>query len=341
MERPMTARVPRRGYEAIYRYSPDLAPCRVDLSDNTNAWGTPPSALEAIARSASVARYPTPYGERLKDALASYTGMPGAMIATGCGSDDILDCAMRAFAEPGDKVAYPAPTFVMGPAFAQLNGLIPVATPFAELPGAGRIVYVCSPNNPTGALTRRSDIEVLLAATDSDQVVIIDEAYFEFAGSTVVDLVERYDRLVVTRTMSKAFGLAGLRVGYAVAQPVLIRELEKARGPYKVSSVSEAAAVAALTGGIDWMKARAATAVEMREALAKELRRRGLEPLPSAANFLFVPLANAPAVGRRMRELGVAVRAFENPAGLRINVAPWEILEDALATLDQARRECA
>jgi histidinol-phosphate/aromatic aminotransferase/cobyric acid decarboxylase-like protein len=229
----------------------------------------------------------------------------------------------------------------MGPAFAQLNGLVPVATPFSELPGAGRVVYVCSPNNPTGALTPRSDIEALLTATDADQVVVIDEAYYEFAGTTAIDLVERFDRLVVTRTLSKAFGLAGLRVGYAIAQPTLIRELEKARGPYKVSAVSEAAAVAALNDGLDWVKSHATTAVEMREALAKELRIRGLEPLPSAANFLFVPLPNAPAVGRRMRELGVAVRAFESPGGLRMNVAPWEILEDALATLDQARRECA
>jgi histidinol-phosphate aminotransferase len=331
----------RRSYESIPRYTPDLSPCRVDLSDNTNAWGTPPAALDAIALSRSAARYPTPYGEDLKAALATYTGMPTEMIATGCGSDDILDCAMRAFAEPRERFVYPVPTFVMGPVFAQLNGLTPVATPLAELPGAGRIVYLCSPNNPTGALTSRSQVESLLRACTPEQVVIIDEAYVEYVGASVIDLIHRHDRLVVTRTLSKAFGLAGLRVGYALAQPALIHELEKARGPYKVSSIAEAAAVAALTDGLEWVKAHVRIALRMRQLLVRELRQRELEPLPSAANFLFVPMPNAVALARRMRELGVAVRGFESPSGFRINVAPWEMLEDALATLDQARQECA
>jgi histidinol-phosphate/aromatic aminotransferase/cobyric acid decarboxylase-like protein len=126
-----------------------------------------------------------------------------------------------------------------------------------------------------------------------------------------------------------------------VGNPALIREIERARGPYKVASVSEAAAVAALTEGLPWVKEHAAIAVGVRERFADALRARGLEPVPSAANFLFVPMANAPVVAQRMRELGVAVRGFAQPAGLRINVAPWDSMQDALSALDQARRECA
>lgn len=325
----------------IPRYSPDLTRCRVDLSDNTNAWGSPPAALEVIARGIAAARYPTPYGEDLKAALAAYTHMPASMIATGCGSDDILDCAMRAFGEAGDRLMYPAPTFMMVPVFGQLNGLVPVASALADLPGDARVIYLCSPNNPTGMTVPRADIEALLARCTGGQVVIIDEAYAEFAGTTAIDLVGRHENLLVTRTMSKAFGLAGMRIGYAIGNPTLIDAIEKARGPYKLASLSEAAAVAALTDGLAWMVEQAAIAVLTRERFAAALRERGLDPLPSSANFVFVPIANAIAVARRMRELGVAVRGFATPSGLRITVAPWGLMEDALAALDQARTECA
>jgi histidinol-phosphate/aromatic aminotransferase/cobyric acid decarboxylase-like protein len=176
-------------------------------------------------------------------------------------------------------------------------------------------------------------------------IVIIDEAYAEFAASDCRDLLERSDRVLVTRTMSKAFGLAGLRVGYAAGSPALVAEVEKSRGPYKVNGLAERAALAALGPGLQWARDHAALAVANRERLATELRARGLEPLPSAANFVCVPVRGADGRGKRMREHGVAVRPFEGlprlgplaateGSALRISVGPWAMLEEVLAALD-------
>jgi histidinol-phosphate aminotransferase len=324
----------------LQRYAPDLTPCRIDLSDNTNAWGMPPAAQRAIAGAELTPRYPTPYGDDLKAAIASYTGMPVEMIVTGCGSDDVLDSAIRALGRPGERLAFVTPTFVMIPAFAQLNGLVPVpVASFTDLAtSGGRILYVCSPNNPTGAVVTRGEIEGLLGATRDDQVVLVDEAYAEFAGASVVDLTRMSDRVVVTRTMSKAFGLAGLRVGYGIARAKLVAAIETSRGPYKVSSVSERAAVAALSDGRDWMTTHVTLAIESRERLAVELRARGLEPLESAANFLFVPVANAVALAARLVGKGIRVRGFSEPSGLRITVGPWPVMQDVLDALDEVRQ---
>lgn len=313
----------------------------IDVSDNTNAWGMPPAARDAIATAAPSSRYPTPFADDLKSAISAYIGLPTEMITTGCGSDDVLDATIRALGRPGSTLAFPAPTFAMIPTFASLNGQIPQPTPLAALASTGaRVIYLCSPNNPTGAVVSRKIIADLLWATTDDQVVIVDEAYAEFAGESVTDMVRGSNRLVVTRTMSKAFGLAGLRVGYGLACPELVATIEASRGPYKVGAIAERAAVAALTNDCGWMNERVRMAAEIRERLARELRRRGLEPLPSAANFLFIPMESAIAVAARMFERGVRVRAFADPPGLRVTVAPWDIMSQVLDVLDEARR-CA
>jgi histidinol-phosphate aminotransferase len=205
-----------------------------------------------------------------------------------------------------------------------------------------RIVYVCSPNNPTGTTASRDALERLVA--NAPAVVILDEAYAEFAARTHLDLAALSGRVLVTRTMSKAFGLAGLRVGYAVGEPELVAEVEKSRGPYKVSVAAELAAVATLTGDQAWVAERVGDARESRDRLAEGLRALGLTPLPSEANFVFVPIIGAPAVARRMRERGVAVRAFEALPivgdALRITAGPAPMMEEALAALEEAR-SCA
>ena len=333
-----TAAFARATYRDISLYAPDRTPCRVDLSDNTNLWGMPPAARDALADSVSP-RYPSLYATELKVALADYTGVSPTMITTGCGSDDVLDSAMRALAEPGDRVAYSTPTFPMIPIFARMNGLNAVVAATDDLVRTdARLIYVCSPNNPTGTLIPRDAIERLLRTAGPDQVIIVDEAYAEFAGASVVDLARDYPRLLITRTMSKAFGLAGLRVGYAIGDPARVAEVEKSRGPYKVSAPAERAAVAALASDLGWVRERIDLVLENRTRLAGELRKRGLDPLASAANFLFVPVEGASTVAARMREIGVAVRAFDDPDGLRITVGPWPMLQEALGAFDEARR---
>lgn len=339
----------RAAYREVSVYTVEQAPCAVDLSDNTNLWGAPPAATQALRELADsgFTRYPSAYASALKSALAAYAGVDASRVVTGCGSDDILDSAIRAFAEPGDRLAFCAPTFAMIPIFARLNGVEPVAASMtaawdidsdALAATDARITYVCSPNNPTGTTASRAALERVIA--NAPGVVILDAAYAEFADDDCLDLAAGSDRVLVVRTMSKAFGLAGLRVGYAVGAPALVAEVEKSRGPYKVSMAAERAALAALANDRAWVAERIADARTSRDRLAESLRTLGLAPFHSQANFVLVPVPGAAAIARRMRERGVAVRAFEQLPligdALRITAGPAPMMERALVTLEEA-----
>jgi histidinol-phosphate/aromatic aminotransferase/cobyric acid decarboxylase-like protein len=160
-----------------------------------------------------------------------------------------------------------------------------------------------------------------------------------------VELARTRSNVLVVRTMSKAFGLAGLRVGFGIGAPEVVREVEKSRGPFKVGAHASLAAQAALSQDVDWMRTHARLAREARATLAESLARRGIVTLPSSANFLLAMVANAAAVARRMRELGVAVRPFtalrDIGDALRITVGPADEMRQALAALDTARQELA
>ena len=349
----------RSQVRALPLYAPDEGTCDVDVSDNTNLWGTPPAVTRAIRElGASPARYPSLYGAPLKSALRRYVNVNGAAFITGCGSDDVIDCAMRAFGAPGDAIAFAAPTFSMIPVFARINGLEPIGVPFTDgwdidpealLATGAKIIYLCAPNNPTATPASRAAIEYVVERAPG--VVVLDEAYAEFATRTHADLIERSDRLLVVRTFSKAFGLAGLRVGYGFGAPSLVGLVERVRGPYKLNAIAELAAVAALGDGDDalaWVRAHATLAVQNRERLIDALGAAGLSPLASDANFVFVPMADAVGIGRRMIERGVLVRSMRgldtrHPVlratggqGLRIGVGPWEQMERVLGALREA-----
>jgi histidinol-phosphate aminotransferase len=350
---PPGARVGREAFRDLIAYQTDRDACDIDLSDNTSLFGAPPAALRVLRGldGDDVTRYPGLYARELRRALAAYAEVQPSEIVTGCGSDDVIDSTIRAVAEPGEAIAFPDPTFSMIPVFARVNGLRPIAVPIgrdhdldfdAMLATDARIIYLCSPNNPTGVVASREGIERVLEHARG--IVILDEAYAEFAGTGLTARAPAHGRLVVTRTLSKAFGLAGLRLGYATAAAPLVVEIEKARGPYTTNGPGERAALAALTEDLPWVRARTAEAVAIRERLAEALRARGLEPLPSGANFLLVPIEAAAGVADRMRERGVAVRAFRHVAGvgdaIRISVGPWTVMTRMLAVLDEARR-CA
>lgn len=336
----------RAAYRQISLYAPDRSPCAVDLSDNTNLFGVPPVALARLRESAesTISRYPSLYAGGLKAALAAYCDVDPSEIVTGCGSDDVLDSAIRAVAEPGDLLALPEPSFAMIPIFARMNALRPIGVPLlpnydidaeALLATGARIIYICSPNNPTG--TPASDVAVRRVLREARGLVILDEAYAEFGGRGYLADGRRHGRLLVVRTLSKAFGLAGLRIGYATGTAALVAEVEKSRGPYKVNALAERAAVAALTQDREWVQAHVAEAVRNRERFAGELRDLGLAPLPSAANFLLVPVPAAERIGAAMRRAGVAVRPMPNlPVigdALRISIGPWPMMDVALVAL--------
>lgn len=336
----------RASYRDISLYAPDRSPCAIDLSDNTNLFGVPPTALALIrgAAESAITRYPTLYAGNLKTALARYAGVSASEIVTGCGSDDVLDSAIRAFAEPGEIIAMPTPSFPMIPIFARMNGLNPVGIPLrpdldidvdALLATGARVIYVCTPNNPTGTEAGADAIRRLLAKAPG--LVILDEAYAEFAGRSWIAEAPRHPNLLVVRTMSKAFGLAGLRVGYAAGAAPLVAEVEKSRGPYKVNALAERAATAAIESDAAWVATHVAEARAIRERLAVGLRDIGLDPIPSSSNFVLVPVHNAASIGSAMRASGVAVRPMPGlPVvgdALRISVGPWPMMEAALESL--------
>lgn len=341
----------RAAYRDIELYDPRRTTCEVDLSDNTNLFGVPPAARRALAtlESRMISRYPSVYGDRLKAAIARLHGVDPENVATGCGSDDVIDSAIRAFCEPGHAVAYPDPTFGVVATFARMSGAVPLAVPMnaggvdveALCAAAARVTYVCSPNNPTGAAVRAESLELL--DRELRGVLLLDEAYADFSGGSRASLSARSSRTVSVRTLSKAYGLAGLRIGYAVGPREIVREIEKSRGPYKLSTAAEAAACAALAEDGGWVAEHVAAVLENRDRLTAELVRRGAGVSPSDANFLLIRLpAGATAAGVTSSLLGdgVGVRAFPALPGLgdciRVTVGPWPLMVRFLDALDQA-----
>jgi histidinol-phosphate aminotransferase len=266
------------------------------------------------------------------------------MIACGCGSDDVLDSAIRAFAEPGEVLCLPEPTFSMISVFARANGLSPVSLPLtssfeadvdAMLETGARIIYLCSPNNPTGGALPRRMVEQTVE--NAPGLVIIDQAYVEFGGDSYIDLASGGRPVLITRTMSKAFGLAGLRVGYGVGSPELIAEVLKARGPYKVNALAERAAIAALESDLGWVTDRVQDVIGNRSRFRAELAERGIASLETSANFVLVPVGDCAAVSRRLERAGIRVRALPGLAGIgdaiRIAIGPWDMMQRCLDAL--------
>jgi histidinol-phosphate aminotransferase len=343
----------RAAYEDIELYDPERSEVELDLSDNTSLFGAPPAAARALADlpAEGVTRYPPVFADELKAVLARKHGVAPENVTTGCGSDDVIDSALRAFCDPGDTVAYADPTFGMVSLLARMNAARPVAVPLAPdfsldadalIPARARVTYLCRPNNPTGTVPDAA--AVLRIAEAGHGIVLLDEAYADFMDQPAPDWLAASDRIVVLRTLSKAYGLAGLRVGYAIGPARLIREIEKSRGPYKVTATANAAALAVLTEDEPWVRDVVRQVRENRERLAAELRALGLRVWPSQANFLLIqaPGGGAPAgqarrLGAALRERGVAVRVFPAlpHAGdcVRVSVGPWPLMQRFLDAL--------
>lgn len=336
----------RESYRGITLYSAVGGQCTFDLSDNTNLWGAPPAALRALATvgATEVTRYPSAFEPALRNALADYAGVSPDMIACGCGSDDVLDSAIRAFAEAGELLCLPDPSFSMIPVFARTNGLRPVAIPLtrwldadvdAMLETGARIIYLCSPNNPTGTAFSRKAVEQIVERAPG--LVIIDQAYVEFGGDNFTDLASSGRPVLVTRTMSKAFGLAGLRVGYGIGSPELIAEVLKARGPYKVSSLAERASIAALDNDRAWVTERVDEVIGNRSRFRAELAKRGIGSLESSANFVLIPVNDCAVSSGKLERAGICARPFRDLPGIgdamRIAIGPWNMMQLCLDAL--------
>ena len=326
----------------LVRYSETERGCRIDLSDNTNLWGAPPSVARVLGDfgALEMSRYPCAYSPGLKRAIAKYAGVDESMIVTGCGSDDVLDSAIRAFGGRGDLLGMQNPSFSMIPVFAAVSGLSVKGVDSARLVDDmasldAQIIYLCTPNNPTGEVLSLETIEGITSS--SSGLVIVDEAYIEFGGTSCVNMLGRFENLFITRTFSKALGLAGFRIGYGVGSPAIVSRIEGARGPYKVSAISEAAGAEVLENDLEWVADKAQEAVTNRNRFARALSSLGLTPIESGANFLLIPVTGAREIESRLRDRSIAVRAFEQLNGigdaLRVTVGPWPVMEEFLEAL--------
>lgn len=326
------------------RYEEGVRTCAIDLSDNTNQWGAAPSVASVLRSfsTADVARYPSAYSPALKEALARYIGTDASRIVVGCGSDDVLDSAIRALAEPGDELAYASPTFSMIPLFARVSRVVPHAFTLFDsgiidylIDSRAQIIYLCSPNNPTGTVLQLREIERV--AKQAEGIVIVDQAYLEFGGDDAVQLAMSLPHVIVTRTLSKAFGLAGCRVGFGIASPELVERIEGARGPYKVTALSEAAAIAVLDNDRAWVSDRVEECKANRARFIAELDSIGFDTMPSQANFVLIPVSDATAIAAQLADRGIAVRALEELRtigdAIRISIGPWKLMEQCLVAL--------
>ena len=291
--------------EISRRYGLDPAQI-VKLGSNENPYGPSPRVKEALQR-ISPERYPEP--EELLASLARYTGLPEEMIVIGAGMDGVMDTLTRLFLEKGDRTFIPTPTFNYYEILTVLAGAEPVFSPRGPdfqieetVPRDVKMAFLCSPNNPTGNILKEAELCHLLETTDA--ILFLDEAYVEFAERSLAELVNRYENLVVGRTLSKAFGLAGMRLGYALMPQWMAEEYRRAAPPFfAISCASVAAGVAALSD-LDYMNQSVRRIRMERERLQKEIK-----SYPSQGNFLYLQTEEpSDSFAEKFLQKGVIIR---------------------------------
>ncbi len=306
------------------------------LSSNENPYPPLPSVVEAIARAGGAAnRYPDFASARLVAALADRFAVPQAHLAVGTGSVGLAQQVVQSTAGPGDEVVFAWRSFEAYPIITVVDGATAVPVPLdaderhdlpamlAAVTPRTRLVIVCNPNNPTGTSVRRAELEEFLDAVPADVLVVLDEAYREFVRDPQVpdglELYRERPNLCVLRTFSKAYGLAGLRVGFAVAHEPVAAALRKTAVPFGVSAVAEEAALASLAAE-DELLERVAALVEERTRVVAVLRGQGWTVPPTEANFVWLRLGDRTAAfARACAEAGVVVRPFDGE-GVRVTI---------------------
>lgn len=332
------------------------------LASNEGPYPPFPAALEAIAQAASHQNlYPDPGSWALRDALAERHGVDPSLIIVGNGMDSLIKLLCMAMLDPGDELVMGWPSFIsyrqgttaQGATFTPVglapDGSYDLAALSAAVGPATKIVVVVSPNNPTGGAVSSRDLEAFLDSLPPHVLPVLDEAYYEYlppGGHDGMAMVRAGRSLVVMRTFSKAYGLAGLRVGWMVGPPGLPEALAPVRNAFDVNAVAQAAALASLEDAPAHMPERMEVARAERERMASGLRALGLDPLPSEANFVFVEVGEerAAAIDRALTARGVIVRptaGFGAPGGLRITAGTPEQTDRLLAAMQDALREIA
>lgn len=319
----------------------------VKLASNENPLGPSPKALQAAQEDlAKVHRYPDGSAHRLTHALASRLRQDPDRIFLGNGSNELLVRLGQIVLTPGDEVIFAEPSFSVYPSTVKLFEAIEVAVPLRgsthDLPAfekaitpRTRLVYIANPNNPTGTIVPLSEVVRFLEACPPTVLVVLDEAYYEYVDDPSyfdsLELLSRFPNLAVLRTFSKAYGLAGLRVGYGVAHPELAALYQKIRDPFNVNSVALSAAEAAL-GDLEHVKKVMDLNRKTRKRLWDGLREMGMDPVPSQANFIYFHSPEPAALYQALLREGVIIRPMGKNA-LRVTTGTEAETERFLVTL--------
>jgi len=328
----------------------------VKLASNENNLGPSPKAIEAMQRAAAQMHlYPEATAPVLREALARHLGVDETMLVFGNGSDDILHLLGVTFLEPGDEVIEAAPSFVRYRAAAILNNApchsVPLDADWTHdleamterINARTRLIFICNPNNPTGTIVRRAALERFLDRVPERAIVVLDEAYFEYAQGPDFPDGARYAQegrnVVALRTFSKIYGLAGLRIGYGILRPEIAAWLERTREPFNVSAMAQAAALAALDDTEHVARTLAMNAAGKRDLYAG-FEALGLPCTPTHANFVWVDVClDCKAVFEALLRQGVITRTgdvFGAPTHLRVTVGKPEENARFLAALRAA-----
>jgi histidinol-phosphate aminotransferase len=354
----------RRVLEQIPDYAPGRNPealaaahgitDAIKLASNETSLPPPAAVQRAIAQAAvTVNRYPDDGGAALRDAIAAFYGIDPSTVVVGPGSFALCAQAIIATCDPGDEVIWCAPTFEGYPIVAHHAGAVIRALPLRDhrydldaMVGAvgdrTRLLFVCTPNNPTGGVVGREEMARFLASVPSDLLVVVDEAYREFVSTDEtpdgLDLVAHHPNVLVLRTFSKAYGLAGLRVGYGIGTLPVLAAIQKTRRPFGVASIGQAAALASL-GAVDEIRERVAVIVAERERVTSAVRELGVEVPESHGNFVWLPLGDgAAALVEACERRGVGLRAFPG-TGVRVTIGTSAENERMLGALASALSE--
>jgi histidinol-phosphate aminotransferase len=329
----------------------------VKLASNENPRGIGPRTRAAIeAAIPDIARYPDGNGFELKSALSRRYGVDAASIVLGNGSNDVLELVALAFLAPGRSAVYSQHAFAVYPLATQARGARGIKVPAKNyghdleamakaIADDTQVVWVANPNNPTGTLVAADALEAFVRGVPERVIVVIDEAYNEYLPaaerSDTVKWLKRYPNLIVTRTFSKAYGLAGLRAGYAFAHPSVADVMNRVRQPFNVNSLALVAAAAALDDMEFVAKSYAENLQGMRQ-LEEGAVKLGLDFIPSRGNFLSIRVGKAAEIYKRLLRRGVIVRpvaGYELPEHLRVTVGLPAENEKFLAALAASLRD--
>ncbi|MDR1514987.1 MAG: aminotransferase class I/II-fold pyridoxal phosphate-dependent enzyme [Synergistaceae bacterium] len=349
-------RLLRTNVLALEGYSPGPPPESEDtvfLGANENCFGTPPAVLRTLrsflAGKTDVHRYPDVTCSRLRDALSQKHRLPPGYFIVGNGLDDIINTLALTFLEAGDEVIVPAAAFVVYSSSARMMGAVPVFIPMKSdlsidtdaiadaVTSRTKMIFLCSPNNPTGTVIRRREFDVLLeklSLMPNRPLLMVDHAYADFIDpaqdhADAMDYVSNYNHIGVLRTFSKISGLAGLRAGYMAAHPNLISYMYRVRPPYTVNTLAQAAALTdAADPSVGLFKEKTRVKIsETRGKLENFLRRNGIPYVPSQANFVFafygMPYSELLDISQELRRKGILVRTLKHdlaPCGLRFTI---------------------